>query len=198
MTSKKWCITYFEVSQHESEDSFSQAWIDARKLDSRIKYFVGQQEISPSTGRVHFQGFVRWKSPIRLRQCKSWLDSDRVNVRIADGTDEQNKVYCTKEDSRVPNGIKVEWGTPSSQGNRSDVDHIKELILSGAPRRRLWEEHTGTMMRNYRGVYEMESYLRPMVEYDKDIKVELYYGPTGTGKTSAVFNRHGYPNVAQP
>jgi len=90
--SKAWCFTSFSYDD-ESFESLCQRARDESDL------FVVQEEKSPSTGRHHLQGFVRYSTNKRLRAVKTWLADDTAHCETAKGNTEQNYIYCTKPES---------------------------------------------------------------------------------------------------
>lgn len=67
-----------------------------------VRYCVYQLEKSPSTGKLHWQGFVRLGKNVRFQGMRKMLElPDSTHCEKARGTDVQNRTYCMKEDSRV-------------------------------------------------------------------------------------------------
>lgn len=75
------------------------------KNEKFYKYIIFGKEIAPSTGTPHLQGYFELEHP---RYIKGLMEKDckGMHLTVANGTAEQNKVYCSK-------GIDIfEWGTP--------------------------------------------------------------------------------------
>lgn len=72
-------------------------------------YHVAQEEICPKTSRKHVQGYVSFLKKLRLSGLKKLLP--KAHFEVANGTPEENRAYCTKESSRLPNGSSWEEGT---------------------------------------------------------------------------------------
>ena len=88
---KNWCFTLFQYEQVP-------VW---NELPDWATYMVFQEEQAPDTGRKHIQGYVQLVTQKRMKALKTLMNSDSAHLSIAKGTAKQNKVYCTKEDTRV-------------------------------------------------------------------------------------------------
>lgn len=89
---KAWTFTSFSYD----DESFG---LLCERASSESDLFVVQEEESPSTGRSHLQGFVRYPSNKRLNAVKTWLADDAAHCEIARGTAKHNLEYCTKSES---------------------------------------------------------------------------------------------------
>lgn len=167
-----------QLSKDEVEDILSNAG----------KYWVFQRERS-STGTVHFQGYIRLHRRKRRASLKKLLS--RAHWTACKGSAGDNKAYCTKEDTR----LEGPWeggefpGTGSGQGKRSDLNLLYEAIKSGASHEKLFEEHTTSAFKYRKGINDAKIVLQPKRDMDNfEPDVRLYIGPTGCGKTRAVFD----------
>lgn len=88
MQSARWCFTSFEES------------VPFDSLPSHSKYLIFQQEKCPSTEKVHYQGFFILKRSQRLTWLKKNV-SVKWHMEPAKGNNEQNRSYCSKDDSRI-------------------------------------------------------------------------------------------------
>jgi len=89
---KAWAFTSFTYNN----ESFR---LLCEKAANESVLFVVQEETSPSTGRNHLQGFVRFKANYRLARLKTWLSDVTAHCEVAKGTSQHNYEYCTKADS---------------------------------------------------------------------------------------------------
>lgn len=158
-----WCFTSFE-------DNPPMVPIGAQ-------YMVYGKERCPTSGNMHYQGFVYYRQPISFRNVKSQL-GENVHIEASKGTVDQNVRYCTKEDAEP-----YVWGVKPEQGKRSDLHGLSEAVQSG----RLLEEIAsdfGTQLIKYpRGVkFLRELYLRKM-KFVGERRVVYLWGEPGSGKT---------------
>lgn len=125
-SSRRYCFTIF-ISEERSWDKESVDRVN-------VKYLVAQQELCPETNRLHWQGYVEFGKPARIPQAKEWLSCEWANLRIANGDRKANYVYCTKEDSRAPDGERFEIGIFEEGGQgrkKSSTATIREEIRNG-------------------------------------------------------------------
>lgn len=80
---------------------------------------VGDKENTP-----HLQYGICFKNARTLKSCRKALTGS--DVRQMKGTPEQVKTYCTKQDKDA-----YEFGEMPKQGTRTDLNEVKERILSG-------------------------------------------------------------------
>ena len=99
--------------------------------DDIMSYMVYQEEISPTTGQHHIQGYMVFKK----KRTVAWLKANihpTAHYEFARGTPEDNRKYCTKEDSYVE-GTRIELGVlPRGSGTRSDLTNFFEAVREGA------------------------------------------------------------------
>eukprot|EP00955_Chlamydomonas_euryale_P098466 365148-Chlamydomonas_euryale.AAC.6 len=109
---RSWTMTLYNDEEFEVFKSLSH------------KYMVAGEETCPTTGRKHYQCYVRLSSPAVFASLKNKLLT--AHLEVAKGTDGQNKEYCSKEH------CILESGTLSAQGRRNDLDRVRNLVDSGA------------------------------------------------------------------
>lgn len=166
-------FTDFDVSDER------QAWW---KETAPAKFVVFQVECCPETGKQHLQGFMQLKTRERLTALKKKFGTG-VHFERRKGSVKEAIAYCTKDDTRVEDGVAR--GEVTQQGERTDLEEVKSMIDEGAPMLAVAEEHFDTWCRNYRalGIYAgMKAGRRmwPMECY-------WYWGDAGSGKTRKVF-----------
>jgi len=158
-----------------------------------MKYLTYQLERAPTTGQLHLQGAVRMKSPTKLNGVKRAMKTEAVHLEPARAWDKA-KEYANKTETRVSGP----WthGEDTGQGHRSDLEASAQMIKAGKRDRELAEAAPVTYMRCYKGVSALRSALaRPTM---RNVRVALFWGETGTGKTWTVTNEwleRGYYTV---
>jgi Putative viral replication protein len=93
---------------------------------TKIKYLVWQHERGAS-GTLHIQGYAIGNRDYTLGQWKKYL-TNRAHIERARGTPPENKLYCTKTETRVPETEPFEFGAcpKKAQGARTDIEAVFE------------------------------------------------------------------------
>lgn len=142
-----------------------------------LKYSIYQHERG-AQGTEHYQGYVHFIRSRRFSYVKSFLPAGS-HIEPANGTAAQNKVYCSKDDTRI--GGPFEFGQVPFAGKRNDIASFKDAIDSGATDEALWDTCPGAYLRYAR----MVPVIRSMKQPKRSWKTEVYilYGLPGTGKS---------------
>lgn len=112
----KFCFTL----NNYTEDEYNKCCSYAIKCN----FLVIGKEVGESN-TPHLQGFASLKAQTRLSAIKKIMP--RAHIEAAQGTDEQNLAYCTKQDKEA-----FVHGEPSRKGKRNDLDSFKQAVKSGA------------------------------------------------------------------
>lgn len=182
LASRRWCFTLNNPKWILTETDFK---------EMGASYLVYQEEIAPTTGTHHLQGYVEMPKPVRFTHfTKDWLEG--ANFRIAKGTPLQASDYCKKEESRL--SPFVEFGVLSQgQGQRNDLLALRDAVRSGKRGRDLFDddEVAGAAIRYNSGVNSLiTAYSAPLPR--DNIRVVFCYGPAGTGKTRCAHSDEAY------
>lgn len=160
--------------------------LDEDKVNKeKIGYLVYQKEIGKK-GTPHLQGHVYFANPKTmagvkksLRQLYEGENFEALHLERCKGTSQENKDYCTKEDTRLEGPFEI--GTCPKQGARTDLEEIKTLIDSGAKDADVAEQYFGQYIRYHGGFRKYRSVTAR--KRDWKTKVVVHYGSTGLGKT---------------
>jgi len=170
--SRKYCFTLFDYEHLR----------DITQLPEGLTYLVGQIERCPKTERLHFQGYCALTKPMKGPAFQRLIHSSELfHWEIPGGTPEQNKTYCTKEETRISledGGFSLELGTMPQQGRRNDILSLIDGINQGRSDRQLAEGPTASAMFKYGKHVSAYRALRAPVRTIKP-NVVIYWGPTG-------------------
>lgn len=158
---------------------------------ANMKYLLQGDEICPTTGREHIQGFVIFKNPRVLTGVRK--EYEPISFRICDGSIEQNIKYCTKDHDGGTGVFTEEGERPRGQGFRTDIVTVAQMIRDNLSDLQIAQtvtekkDYGDHYMRNYRG---MERFRELITENPRNwaMNVGIFWGPPGTGKTRCVYD----------
>ncbi len=153
---------HFVVNNYSLDDIEQVSTLDAQ-------YLVVGAEVGGDKGTPHLQCYAYFKLRKSFRALSKLVP--RAHWIIAKGTAKQNRIYCSKE------GDWYERGTMPKQGQRKDLDEIRQLALT---------EGMGAVSAtgNQQQIRVAEKFLTYNEEpRDEAPKVYWFYGETGTGKS---------------
>lgn len=142
-------------------------------------------EVCPDTGAVHLQGYIQFKSAVRLPQAKRLMDSPDVHLEPRRGTIDEAIAYTSKVDTSIP-GTHVEYGDrPLGKGVNPDFTEVVESLVSGSSIRAVGVEWPLVYVRHHRGLAALHGILHPAAPRPT-VRVFVLHGPTGSGKSRCV------------
>jgi len=171
---RHWCFTWY--------DDAWPTWIP-----DKMHYLVYQVEICPETNRFHIQGYVEFKRSQRLNSAKKLLKTLTAHLEPRQGSRDQARAYCMKEESRAGGEHAGpweygEWTTGAEK--RSEIQLAVESIKSGAEWPKVLEDFTGVAVRHYKNLFTIWNHfnLKPRDGEERVHNVYIY-GTAGVGKT---------------
>lgn len=180
-TSRNWVFTLF----HYTWDMV------LLLLDTTCRGIVFQEEVAPTTGHRHLQGFVRFNKGISKAQAFKALTHDnadmshlwlRRSVAPAEAV-----AYCQKGETR-DGECWSEGDLEFAQGKSSELRECAELIQSGCSIRDAAREYPLQFLLHDRGFTALRGIsLEDSVPLFRTVKVYVLYGPSGVGKTRASY-----------
>lgn len=160
--SRFWTLTLFGFTQ-DDKDRFG------KLVDEGVAtYCCFQEESCPRTGKAHLQAYVVFQKRIRLAGVKKALCSRTVHAVRSDGTPSQNREYCSKPNSAVPDSFREYGSIPSdpARGKRNDFEEFKEAVKAGLrDKKRAREEFPALVAKYARWCYDY-------IDDQKDVSVE--------------------------
>lgn len=144
---------------------------------SIIAYNKYQCESGEEKGTLHVQGYCECTRAVDLASLRKWLPG--AHFEVARGTQKQCIDYVSKESTRCVGPF--EWGTAKKQGQRSDLEYIAHQLNEGRQMYEIAVDFPSQFIRYHRGLSAYQSVLRGVSR--PNIRVIIYWGPSGTGKT---------------
>jgi len=153
-------------------------------LTTNCKYACMQEEIAPTTGTPHMQGYMNLKTKKRMATIQKEFGTYAIPLALinANGTAEENRTYCTD-----PTKGQNQWETGNinivGQGKRTELTIVAEKALGKRKLKEIAEEHPTTYIKYYRGINSLIDILdEPPNEREMDIV--LFFGAARTGKST--------------
>jgi len=111
--------------------------IDLMRVRLNASYMVGQWEKAPTTGQVHWQGYVEFSKKRLGNAVRKEIQAFMTGAFLTPsrGTAQENKEYCNKSTTKLSaeeGGGMYEYGEAKQQGERTDIAAMVELIRAGA------------------------------------------------------------------
>lgn len=131
--------------------------LDLDALPDWVTYIVYQEEVAPTTGTHHFQGYMELSVRKRITTLLNGLGwDDPCHLSVARAQPSVNEAYCTKEDTRVDGPYRrgVISADTVGQGNRQDLQDVLAAIRDGMSDFELFTHHPQTMARHRNFVSE--------------------------------------------
>lgn len=145
----------------------------------KILYSIIGDEIAPTTGKRHYQWYIRFENLVKKKNVIKYLKG--IHVQKYNGGDFNNKTYSSKDK------VIFEYGTPAKQGERTDLNLVKDQILAGTKVDDLTLENPNLFHQYGRTLCKLED-----IAMRKKFRTEMtkgfwYYGETGAGKSHKAF-----------
>lgn len=93
-----------------------QTWKGPNVEHALFRYFVAQKEVCPTSGRLHWQGYIELKDKARLGKVKEVLGCPSAHLEMRRGTQAEAIAYCQKVETRAEPHEKMEFGTKAKAG----------------------------------------------------------------------------------
>jgi len=194
---RRFLFTLFTQAKLDDHKAWAQAVYDEGK---RVQFLVYQVESCPNTGRRHLQGYLEVHSPCGIGHygdpnhrdggIKAILQDGGVHIDVARGSAEQCIAYCTKEESRVEEGLRLGQPGPG-QGHRSDIADLHRDVVEGKAPRDIARAHP-CYIKYHRGVHATLGDLRRGT-WRRELRIHVLTGESGIGKTAVSYAR--WPNL---
>lgn len=138
-------ITRDKVTQSDKSDARNRSWVftmyneeDVRKIKSlnTLKAMCIGREVCPTTGKEHYQGYVRFDNVVRFTWWKNQFPT--VHVEPRKGHEYQAAEYCRKEgDVVVDFGCD---GPPRKKFKGDQHEQCANMIANGASQAQVHRE----------------------------------------------------------
>ncbi|AIF71507.1 replication-associated protein [McMurdo Ice Shelf pond-associated circular DNA virus-3] len=149
------------------------------------KYVAYAEEVAPTTGTRHLQGFIAFTNAKTIQQARSKLPG--CHVETMNGSIAQSEDYCSKAGTLTEHGTK-----PISNDNNGRAEKLRwQRARDFAKEGKLDEIDADIFIRCYSTLKRIKSDYATKPQPIDPVCIWIY-GPTGTGKSHAVETR--FPN----
>lgn len=131
--SRAWCFT---VNNPEEEIKFKK----------QMNYLLYTEQKAPTTGTIHYQGYVQFFKSKALTGAKNMIPG--AHLSIARGTLAQNKAYIVDDEKKTNTGLLMEHGVAediapekNKQGKRTDIKKMLRMVEEKKSYFEIVEEH---------------------------------------------------------
>lgn len=128
-------------------------FIESLTSNIATRYIVVGKEVAPTTGTLHWQGFVEWENAATFNQMKKRIEG--AHIEPAKGSNSQNRDYCTKGNDFE------EYGTLLTRVQTSEqASEVVKLIASGMSPSEIALEYqalSAYVVNHYRALRDMYS-----------------------------------------
>lgn len=198
----------------EAEFPWDPNTINWSGITPAIQAFTCQLEETPSTGRIHWQCAVEFKSNVTFKQvqeCKAWVASKKPHIERRKGTAIQARDYCLKDETCVCPDTRFTYGfiTPVAENKETvfrealqaqSFREAIERIRDGSPRDFILhhESITRALLCIFKtpATNDCFNWCFNMAQIPKTTLgkyAAFLYGASGTGKTSFALSHFRKP-----
>lgn len=143
-----------------------------------VKYIFWGEEIAPTTGTPHLQGFLVLKNAKTLEALKTFIGLNRLSLRIMNGKIEQNIAYCKKDGVNIyERGERPKTQEEKGEAGKKAIQERWALAKEGK-----LEELPPEQIRIYQYIHNK---YRKVSNRDT-LENFWVYGESGVGKSSGV------------
>lgn len=176
--SRKYCFTWNNKAVSDLQKVY-----DENK--EKIKYIIAGNEVAPTTGTPHVQGYLELVRITAMSTIQKWFNNSVALIR-ANGSAEENRVYCSK------NRDYVEYGTPDHPGERTDIAELYEACKNAKNETEIADKYTKQYFQYHNVIGKIiQRSLEEKAPAQRAVQVYVYWGNTGTGKTTLAQKRAG-------
>ena len=202
--SRKWQLTINNPMEKEPALDHDRIKLILSHLKG-CAYYCLADEVGLETKTPHTHIFLYCKSPVHFSRIKKLFPD--AHIEQAHGTVTENRDYVAKSgkwandekaDTSVP-GTFEEWGKlpdEPGQGARTDIGIVYKMIVNGMSNAEIMAENPDYAAQ----ISRMDKIRQDILEAKyrdtfRELEVTYIFGPTETGKTRGIMERHGYGSV---
>lgn len=148
--------------------------------DPDIAYIAFAKEVGVQ-GTRHLQGHLELNRKLSMSQLGRKQGFDRIAWKVRRGTFDENEAYISKETVPERFGTRISVG----RGARTDLASLHASLKEGSTLEQISNDHFASYVRYQRGINAW--FATNEKPRDWPTEVIVYWGETGSGKTSKAF-----------
>jgi len=176
---KNWCFTLNNWTEEDKQE--------LRDASDDYIYCVFGDEIAPTTGTPHLQGYLHLKKKQTLAWMKKHVNR-KAKFIVCCGSAKANEKYCSKDKTveRIGDFSKVK-----EKGQRTDLEDKIDRIKTGTFTN---EDKFCVEYLKYHNGFDK---LIGLTQKDRDFRPDViwHWGPTETGKTRFIYDNHDHNDI---
>ena len=170
-----------------------------------VVYWAMADEIGLENHTPHTHIYIQTRTPTRFNRIKKLFPE--AHIEAAHGSPSENRDYIAKSgkwanDPKADTSIEgtfEEWGElpeEPGQGTRTDLSQLYEMITDGMSNAEIMAKNPDLSIH----ISRMDKIRQDILEAEyrdkwRDLDVTYIFGPTATGKTRGVMEKHSYSDV---
>lgn len=183
-----WCFTHnLDINM-----SVDQAVTTRPALTDDMDFIACQLEISPTTHRLHWQGYCEFRTKMRMAAMKSQIGNG-THWEVRRGTQDEAIAYTKKPESAIPS-TWLEVGKKHQPDATTMLQAAADMILAGSSIRDVAFEKPRVFVMYHRGLTALRDTIAPLPAEQRDVKAWYLYGQSGCGKSLAA--QRAFPSSA--
>lgn len=148
----------------------------------KCKFAVIGREVGDN-GTPHLQGYMNMKSQIRFSGIKKVIP--RAHIEKAQGSDQENLEYCTKEDD-----VPFIYGEPQTHGKRNDLVSVcNDIVNEKKTLSEVAKTYPEVFVKYSRGIERLSLLTYKPRDSNNPPTVMWLFGCAGAGKTRYAYDR---------
>lgn len=177
---RRWAFTDYAFNAADSE-------IFNHKYVNQLTY---GWEFCPQTGALHKQGRIELFNPHPRSVVQAIFKNDELHCD-RENYEQKHKEYVQKDGEVVNLGPKHKPG----QGSRTDIHSAMEDVKAGATLKDIIINHPSVAMKYPAGLKMAMEELAEEPEFNPNLKVYVYWGNSGTGKSHQAYCKNDRKEV---
>lgn len=212
---RNWCITCWDTSFYEKwqkldikklkitymiyqEESGNNALEEAKNLNEGKTQLEILENKMPSTEEIkpksHLQGYLELENVLShksgFKHIKKILECPELHCEPRKGTAKQASDYCKKTEGKIREPI-ILGEISQVAGARNDLKKLYENLKSGKSDSEILDEDPATYIKYSRGIEKARAIItKNGINTYKDIKITVFWGKPGVGKTRKIYELH--------